>query len=54
VIDGWKTVVKNNLPTCRRGDTILEPVGPPNKIAEACPTVMVARKNSHTPVYSVN
>jgi uncharacterized Zn-binding protein involved in type VI secretion len=41
VIDGSKTVVINNLPACRMGDTILEPVGPPNKIAMGCPTVII-------------
>ena len=41
VIDGSTTVVINNLPACRMGDTILEPVGPPNKIAMGCPTVII-------------
>jgi hypothetical protein len=41
VIDGSKTVLVNNLPQCRLGDTILEAVGPPNKIAKGCPTVIV-------------
>jgi uncharacterized Zn-binding protein involved in type VI secretion len=41
VIDGSKTVVINNLPACRLGDTILEPLGPPNKIAMGCPTVII-------------
>jgi uncharacterized Zn-binding protein involved in type VI secretion len=40
VIDGSTTVV-NNLPACRLGDTILEAVGPPNKIAMGCPTVII-------------
>src|SRR5581483_11343982 len=31
VIDGSQTVVINNLPACRLGDTVLEAVGPPNK-----------------------
>ncbi len=41
VIDGSKTVVINNLQACRMGDTILEAVGPPNKIAKGEPTVMI-------------
>lgn len=41
VIDGSTTVVINNLPACRIGDTILEAVGPPNKIAMGFPTVMI-------------
>jgi uncharacterized Zn-binding protein involved in type VI secretion len=41
VIDGSTTVLINNLPACRLDDTILEAVGPPNKIAMACPTVII-------------
>ena len=41
VIDGSKTVAINNLPAARQGDTILEALGPPNKIAMGCPTVMI-------------
>ena len=41
VIDGSKTVIINNLPACRQGDTILEAVGPPNKIAMGLPTVLI-------------
>lgn len=41
VIDGSKTVLINNLPACRMGDTILEAVGPPNKIAKGEPTVII-------------
>ena len=41
VIDGSQTVLINNLQACRQGDTILEAVGPPNKIAMGCPTVMI-------------
>ena len=41
VIDGSATVLINNLPACRMGDTILEAVGPPNKIAMGCPTVII-------------
>ncbi|PWT83691.1 MAG: hypothetical protein C5B57_06390 [Blastocatellia bacterium] len=32
VIDGSQTVLINNLPACRMGDTIIEAVGPPSKI----------------------
>ena len=41
VIDGSKTVLINFLAACRLGDTILEAVGPPNKIAKGCPTVII-------------
>lgn len=41
VIDGSKTVLINSLPACRQGDTILEAIGPPNKIAMGCPTVII-------------
>jgi len=41
VIDGSKTVLINNLPACRLGHIILEAVGPPNKIAQGCPTVII-------------
>jgi uncharacterized Zn-binding protein involved in type VI secretion len=34
-------VLINNLPAARMGDTILEAVGPPNKIAMGCPTVII-------------
>ena len=34
VIDGSKTVLINNLPACRAGNTLLEAVGPPNKITK--------------------
>jgi uncharacterized Zn-binding protein involved in type VI secretion len=32
VVDGSMTVLINNMPACRMGDTIIEPLGPPNKI----------------------
>jgi len=32
VIDGSQTVLINKLPACRVGDTVLEALGPPNKI----------------------
>jgi len=41
VIDGSTTVMINNLPACRVGDTILEAIGPPNKIAMGCFQVLV-------------
>ncbi len=41
VIDGSSTVLINNLPACRMGDTILEALGPPNKITKGCPTVLI-------------
>jgi uncharacterized Zn-binding protein involved in type VI secretion len=41
VIDGSATVMINNLPACRLGDTILEAVGPPDKIAMGEPTVII-------------
>jgi uncharacterized Zn-binding protein involved in type VI secretion len=46
VIDGSPTVLINNLPACRQGDTILEPVGPPNKIALGCITVIIGQKGN--------
>lgn len=41
VIDGSPTVIINNLPACRMGDTVLEPLGPPNKIVKGEPTVII-------------
>ena len=41
VIDGSPTVLVNNLPAARMGDTILEAVGPPNKITGGCMTVLI-------------
>jgi uncharacterized Zn-binding protein involved in type VI secretion len=41
VIDGSTTVLINNMPACRMGDTVLEPLGPPNKIAKGCTTVII-------------
>ena len=41
VIDGSATVMINNLPACRLGDTILEAIGPPNKIAKGEMTVII-------------
>lgn len=48
VIDGSKTVLINNLPACRQGDTIVEAVGPPNKIAMGCPTVIIGDQSGGT------
>ena len=41
VITPSKTVMINNLGASRQGDTILEAIGPPNKIAMGCPTVII-------------
>lgn len=41
VIDGSPTVLINNLPACRQGDSILEALGPTNKISMGCMTVQI-------------
>lgn len=41
VIDGSATVMINNMPACRLGDTLLEAIGPPNKIVMGCMTVII-------------
>lgn len=41
VINGSQTVIINNLQACRMGDTILEPLGPPNSIVRGEPTVLI-------------
>ena len=41
VITGSMTVLINNLPACRQGDTILECLGPPNTISMGLPTVII-------------
>jgi uncharacterized Zn-binding protein involved in type VI secretion len=41
VVDGSQTVLINNLSACRQGDTIVEAVGPPNKIAKGLQTVII-------------
>ena len=41
VVDGSQTVLINNMPACRQGDTIVEPVGPPNKITMGETTVII-------------
>jgi uncharacterized Zn-binding protein involved in type VI secretion len=40
-ITGSATVMIDNLPAGRQGDTILEAIGPPNQIAMGCPTVTI-------------
>ena len=46
VIDGSATVMIENCPACRLGDTIIEAIGPPNKIVMGCPTVMIGDSGS--------
>jgi uncharacterized Zn-binding protein involved in type VI secretion len=41
VIDASATVLINGFPACRVGDTILEAVGPPNKILSGCADVFI-------------
>lgn len=41
VIDGSATVMINHLPACRVGDTLLEALGPPNKIVKGCFSVLI-------------
>lgn len=41
VITPSATVIVAKFPAARLGDTILEAVGPPNKIVKGCPTVMI-------------
>jgi uncharacterized Zn-binding protein involved in type VI secretion len=41
VIDGSATVLINNLPACRQGDTVLEAIGGPNKIVKGETTVII-------------
>jgi uncharacterized Zn-binding protein involved in type VI secretion len=41
VVNGSMTVLINNLPACRMGDTIVEAVGPPNMITGGCVTVLI-------------
>ena len=41
VIDGSQTVLINNIPACRMGDTIIEALGPPNKIVKGEMTVII-------------
>lgn len=41
VVDGSQTVLINGLAACRLGDTIVEALGPPNKIIMGLPTVII-------------
>lgn len=41
VIDGSQTVQIDMMPACRMGDTVLEPLGPPNKIMKGEMTVII-------------
>jgi uncharacterized Zn-binding protein involved in type VI secretion len=41
VVDGSQTVLINDLPACREGDTIVEPIGPPNLISKGESTVII-------------
>jgi uncharacterized Zn-binding protein involved in type VI secretion len=41
VIDGSQTVLINGLPACFVGNTIVEALGPPNKIVMGYPTVLI-------------
>jgi len=41
VINGSATVMIDNLPAARQGDTVLEAAGPSNSIAMGCPTVVI-------------
>lgn len=41
VVDGSTTVFINGLAACRQGDTVVEPVGPPDKIVLGLPTVII-------------
>lgn len=41
VINGSATVRINSMPACREGDTIVEAVGPPNRILKGQPRVVI-------------
>ncbi|MEA5495941.1 PAAR domain-containing protein [Limnoraphis robusta] len=41
VIGGSKSVFINGLPACRMGDTLLEAIGPSNKILGGCKSVLI-------------
>ncbi|MGK7913188.1 MAG: PAAR domain-containing protein [Synechococcus sp.] len=41
VVNGSKTVLINGLPACFVGNTIVEAVGPPNKITNGLTTVLI-------------
>lgn len=46
IIDGSKNVLVENLPATREGDTCIEPIGPPDKIAKGTPEVLIGNNNS--------
>lgn len=46
VVDGSPTVLINGLPACRQGDTVVEAVGPPDKIILGFPTVLIGESGS--------
>lgn len=46
VIDGSPTVSIEMMAATRMGDTIIEAIGPPNKIAMGCPTVVIGNSGS--------
>jgi uncharacterized Zn-binding protein involved in type VI secretion len=46
VVDGSPTVLINGLPACRQGDTVVEALGPPNKIVLAFQTVLIGDSGS--------
>jgi uncharacterized Zn-binding protein involved in type VI secretion len=41
VTEGSSTVLINGLPACRMGDTLLEAIGPENKIVRGCTSVII-------------
>ncbi len=46
VVDGSPTVLINGLPACRQGDTIIEALGPPNKIVMGQYNVLIGNTAS--------
>lgn len=41
VVDGSATVRIDGMPACRQGDTLVEAVGPPNRVAAGEPSVII-------------
>jgi uncharacterized Zn-binding protein involved in type VI secretion len=41
IVDGSQTVLINGLPACRQGDTVVEALGPPNKVTMGLFTVLI-------------
>jgi uncharacterized Zn-binding protein involved in type VI secretion len=41
IVDGSQTVLINGLPACRQGDTVVEALGPPNKVTLGLLTVLI-------------